>query len=371
MATQPLRYLSHQDGYLPQATGQVIAHIRKEDEYPINRYCQLAPSKTSNGVYPVLGRDQFVRVTNVNRFRWVDGDSRPDGIWNKVPYQWVNFHCERNTFPWQIGYEALKQTAEYGAFDPEIVHMRVALTQCMTERTIEAQTLLQTSANWPSTQVANAADLSGNLGGWVSASDDPSSPQYQTIFLTLTAAAQNIHLMTNGQVKPTDLVTIVSPVDARLIAKAPEIVNFMRESPAAREITDNGLDPQYALWGLPRQYKSFKFVVDDTVYVKSNPNTTTDSGPEGAVPEAALSASGRQYVWQSGSAVMASRVGGLDGLAGAPTFSTVQMYHHGGLAEVEAKDEYWDRLVKGAVTEERVFVIAAPFSGMYISGILG
>lgn len=371
MATQALRYLSSRDGYLPQASNYVIAHVRDEKLFPLNRYVQYVPSNTTDGVFAVLGRDEFVRVPNVYRSRWQDGSRRPSALSSGVPYQWVPYHCERHSFGWELGHEAVSQTAKYGAFDPKPIHMMAGITRCMTERTLEVQTLLQTQGNWPASQQSTADALNGGAGPWNDASDNPADPGYEAIYLSLSGAAQIIHQMTNGQVKPSDLRIIVSPQDARLIAKAPEIVNFMRQSPAARDIIENGLDPQYALWGLPTTYKGFHWVVDDCVFVNTEPNTTQESGAAGAVPEAPLSTTGRQYVWQSGSAVIVSRVGGLDGTAGVPSFSTVQMYHQGGLAQVEAKDEWWDRLILGAVSEERVIVIAAPFAGMFIGGIIG
>ena len=46
------RYFGAFNGYLPQATGLVVAFIRKESEFPLNRYCQYIPTTKKNAAYP-------------------------------------------------------------------------------------------------------------------------------------------------------------------------------------------------------------------------------------------------------------------------------------------------------------------------------
>lgn len=368
MATQALRYLSQSDGFIPQATGQVIAFVRKESEFALNSYVQYVPTTTKVGLYALLGRDQFIRVISSERFAWEDGDDRPTGEWNKIPYQWVPFRTFRRDYPWRIGYEALEQTSRYGSWNPKLAHMDMVISQCMTERTNRVQTLLQTAASWPSTNTASANTLNNGAGKLTTASSDPNSPNYLAIFKTLSGAAQRVNLLTNAKVKPGQLVTIVSPGLALAMAQTSEMVEYCKSSPVAKDILENGLDPQYTLWGLPKTYRGFKFIVEDTPYVNVNPNTTNQSGTEGQVPEASLSTSGRQYAWQDTSAVMVARPGGLDGEYGAPSFSTVQIYHKGGLLEVEAFEDPKNRRVDGHVSEDTVAVLAAAFAGFQITG---
>lgn len=369
MATQALRYLSGQDGYIPQATSQLIAYVRKESEFSINKYVQYVPSPAPTGLYAILGRDQFVRVVSSERFAWEDGNPRPSGEWNKVPFQYAEFRTFRRTYGWSIGHVALETTSKFGSWNPKPIHVSMATSQCLTDRTNRTAKLLQTSASWPSTNTGDVNSLNGNAGGWLNASDDPNSPNYLAIFKSLAKAAQTINLLTNGKVKPSQLQVIVSPDLALGMAESPEIVNYCRESPFSKEILERGFDPQYTLWGLPQTYKGFKFTVDDTNYVNVEPNTTTQTGNVGQVPEASLGNPGRQYAYSPSSAVITSRVGGLDGETGAPSFSTVQIYHYKGLVEVEARDLTWDRMIEGAVTEQIAIVLAAAFAGFLITGV--
>lgn len=369
MATQALRYLSGTDGYLPISTGMVIAHVRKESEFPINSYVQYISSPARLFMYDVLGRDDFIRLTNDERYAWEDGDDRPQGISESLSFQKVSGRTSRRDYPWRIGYEALELTAKFGGWDPKPAHMDKAISLAMTNRTYRTQQLIQTQSNWPATNYATANQLNNGAGTLVQGSDDPNSPNYLGIFKALSAAAQRIHLLTNGKVRPSKTRTVVGPNLALRIAQTSEIQNYCREGPAAQKLLEEGFDPQYEQWGLPRMYKGFRFIVEDSPMVNTEPNVTTNSGGEGAVPEAALGTTGRQYVFQDTSAVMLSQVGGLDGTYGTSSYSTVQCYHHKGLLRVSAFESAEHERISGHVTESIKEVIACPFAGFFISGV--
>lgn len=369
MATQALRYLSGSDGFIPKSTGQLIAHMRKESEFNLNRYVQYIPTPATVGVYALIGRDEAIRVTNDERYAWEDGDDRPSGESEKIPYQWVEFRTFRRDYPWRLGYQALEQTAKFGAFDPKPLHMDMAVSKCMTNRTYRVQQLLQTAANWPSTNTSDCNTINGGAGKLTQGSDNPDSPNYLAIFKTLVNSAQRIHLLTNGKVRPDKTRTIISPNVARLMAQTSEIQNYCRQSPVSEQLLKEGWDPQYNQWGLPKSYKGFQLVVEDSPFVNINPNTTNESGTAGQVPEAPLSTSGRQYIWQDSSAVMVAQPGSIDGEYNSPSYSTVQVYHYEGLAQVEAFESQEHRRISGHVVENIKEVLAAPFSGFCITGI--
>src|SRR5262245_22217681 len=66
MANAQLRYFSPYNGFMPQATGQVIAWVRKPEAFTINQYCQYVPSKAVKGFYYVMGRDLPVSLPAVD-----------------------------------------------------------------------------------------------------------------------------------------------------------------------------------------------------------------------------------------------------------------------------------------------------------------
>lgn len=354
-----LSYAGQFSGYLPQATGQVVAFVRKREDFALNDYIQWVPTEATLGTYTVLERDQFVRVVNSgDQNRWEDGDERPrhDAAHNKIRFKLEEFRTYRNDYGWTLGYKTLEQTK---LFKLKPAHMDMAISQSMTDLCQRIWTTLQTASTWGS-NTADANALNGGKGKWSDASDDPSNAgHYNAILLTLQNAAQRINIATNGKVKPTDLRVVVNPEAAIAIAASAEMRNYCRESPAAREILEKGLDPQFQLWGLPSTYNGYKFVVEDAVVVNEYPK---EGGTEATA--------NRTYVKNKAEAIIVSRPGSLDGEYGARTFSTVQVYHYGAITQVEAFDDPRNRRVEGHVSTDLAVVVPAAVAGFRVTGIV-
>jgi len=62
-----------------------------------------------------------------------------------------------------------------------------------------------------------------------------------------------------------------------------------------------------------------------------------------------------------------ARPGSLDGEYGGPSFSTVQIYHYGGLLEVEAFDDPKNRRVEGHCSEDLTVKVASSVSGFLVT----
>lgn len=353
-----LRFLSGSNGFVPEATGQVIAFIRKPDEFPLNEYVQYVPTQKVVGLYARLGRDQMARRVADEEFAWEDGDELPMGEHQKVPFEWTEFRTYRRAYPWTLGYQSIEQAT---GWKPEKVHADSALSQCMTNRTKRVVDLIEASGNW-GTNFATANTLNGGAGNWDTASDDPASPNFEAIYKSLIEAARRIHLATNGKVKVNDMRLVVSPGLAIKMSQAPEIINYVRETPDAMKIIENGLSMDNNLWGLPKRYRGFRVVVEDTPLVTESAKLSS-----GSLAEATAN---RVYAKADTSAVLLSRPGGLDGTYGAPSFSTVQIYHHKGLMEVRAFDDAVNERVRGAVVENIKEVVAAGVAGFLITGTL-
>lgn len=352
MAT--LSYAGQFNGYLPRETGQVVAFVRGKDKFKLFQYVQLVKSEASLGTYVVLERDQFIRLPSGDMMAWEDGDERPRGVANRLRHKIEDFRTLRRDFPWTIGYKTLSQTK---SFQLRPAHMAMAISQAMTDLTKRVWDVLQTAGTWgDNTKTANT--LNGGRGNWANASDDPDSPNYNAIFLSLVNAAQEINLATNGEVQPGDLCVIVSPNAAISMAASAEITNYCRESPVARQILENGLDPQYSLWGLPTRYKGFKFLVEDAPIVTEYPKL---DGTEATT--------NRTRIKDDTSAVILSRPGALDGEYGAPSFSTVQVYHNDAITQVEAFDEPKHRRVDGHVVTDAAIEVPAAIAGYRITSI--
>lgn len=364
MATR-FSFPSATNGFIAEPTGQVIQFIRNESEFPLNRYVRYIPSPKTVGLYAVVGRDQMVRVVADSQFAWYDGDERPRGDSNKNAFETVEFATFRRDYPWTLGYLTIEQAT---VWKPKLTHMGNSISVAMTNRTNRVASLLQTSANWPASQVATMNTLNGGAGGIATASDDPSSPNYLAIYKTFMEMARRINLATNAKVKPKDMRVVLGVGNAIKMGESSELTNYMRESPYSREVLEEGLDPDVnALWGLPRRYKSFELVVEDSpIVTEFNTFSGASISSAGALVEATTN---RNYIFSDSSFVMLTRPGGIDGEYGSPSFETVQLYHYGGLLEVFLYDDYRNKRVDGHVEENIAQVIAAPYSGYMATGV--
>lgn len=371
MANPQLRILSDKNGFVPQTTGQVVAYIRTEGMFPLHRYVQYMPAPSPIGLYAMLGRDEPVRAVSDDEDAFADGDEAPRGIYNQIPFTWQSFVCDRRATAWQLGYIAIETANSGGAFKPKIAHMAMAISKRMTKRTNRVVSVLTTTGNW-GTHVGSANSLNNGAGLWTTGTTDDSSGRYLAIFKTLTAAALQINLDTNGIVDPTMLRVILNPYDAVKMAQSPELVGYVRETPDALRLLEGGFDPFYSLWGIPRRYKGFEFVVENTPYVSKRPteSTQTAASPLHPPEEPTTGVSpGRLYAWPSGTAVIVARPGALEGVFGSPSFSTMQLYHYGPLLDVRVFDEPRNERVSGRVQENVAYQMASNISGYLITGI--
>jgi hypothetical protein len=354
-----LRFPSAYNVTLPEATGTVVAFIRKESEFKLNGYGQYVEAPTMYGYYKKLGFDQPVRVPSVDIYDWPDGTDRPRGEMNKHPFVDIEFTTHRRDYAARLGYLEL----EIAKWQLRLIHMDDCISQAMTARTQRVYNLFSTVANWGA-NTATANVLNGGAGSWKNASDDPLSPNYNAIFKTLSEVRRRIGLATNMKVKPNQMQCIVSPQDAINMAQSGEMTNYLRQQEGSKDILENGLSHQQELWGLPEYYKGFKMMVEDAPIVTEYP-TVTGTAP-GNLVEATTN---RSFIWTPGTAIVTSRVGALDGEYGARSFSTLSLFHYGSMLEMQAFDHAEDRFVTLHATENITEALTAPPSGFQILGV--
>lgn len=354
------RYLSGSNGFIPEATGQVIAFVRKPDEFKVNKYVQLIDAPEPVGVYAQLDYDQPTRVVTDEEWAWEDGDDRPQGNANQAKFVWQEFRCFRRDFPYRLGEQAIRAAK---GWNPKAFYDATVVSQCMTNRTKRVIALLENTANWTANGLTNTSDanvLNNGAGKFPQGSGDPSSPNYLAIKKALLAAARLINLTTNSVVKMKDLRLVISPGLAILMAETDEINSFLKSSPFALAQVRGDEPGQNQLWGLPDTYAGIELVVEDASYV----NIRANSSANYATP-----LTQKVYVKQDNSAVLVSRVGGLDGNYGAPSFSTIQLYYWKYLLAIEAFDDPKNKRLEGHVVEQIKEVLAAPPAGYLITNV--
>lgn len=361
-----LGFFGEFSGYVPAATGQLISFIRDPKNYLINDYAQLVPTKKTVGVYHRLGVDQPVRVFNDEEQIWADGKKRPAHHENQLKYDTIEFQTVRRDYGFTIGWKTIEQA------DVNILtsHAAMAQNQLMTARTNRAITLLETVSNWGSnTDTAN--NLNGGAGTWDQASADPSHPNWLAIKKTLDAVAKNVKLLTNGMVdangKKGLLKLLISPGLAQKMSQSGEIHAYLKESPYALDQIRGRKESQNAIWGLPDQLYGWDILIEDAPIVKQRQNSSEAIGSEAGITGGNPK---RVFVKSDSNAVVLTRVGGLDGQYGAPSYSTLQLYYFGKELDIETFDEPKHRLTEGHCSEDVKEVLAAPASGYLIQNCL-
>ncbi len=360
-ATTIARYLSPTNTHLPVSTGIVVGYVRDQNEFAFNRYVQLVETKSVNGLYYTVDSDHPARMRARSEYVWQSGAKAPQGNTNVGTFKMDDFVCGQLCFPFTVGEVAVQQAQEFGGWDPLTYEAKSMAQQAMTLRTNDIWTStgtlnLDSSASWPAASTSSAATLSGVGGGtWVN-----STSNTQVIKLSLWHAVRKILQVTNGHVKPSDLLLVISPTDAINISASAEIVDFVKQQASAPELlTETWQKNPNAAWMLPKKLYGIELVVEDTAYVTSLP---IDGG-------FATTAGTRAYAKADGNAVLLSRPGGISAPFGAKSFSTVQAYYYKNDMSVEAQHLPWDKLHEGRVIDYRVMVTPALSSGYDITGI--
>jgi hypothetical protein len=185
--------------------------------------------------------------------------------------------------------------------------------------------------------------------------------RFLVIKRTFNAVKRRINLATNGAVERSSLVAVIPPVVAEAISNTHEIQEALKQSRYAKELTDgfsNASD-----WNIPDSYAGFKLVVEDTPRVKINQQANGDLADVTVSTE-------KDYILDTDTIYFVSRPGGLDGVYGKKSFSTLQMYHYRGEGQVQAFSDPENELIKGRIVALDKFVVPDTASAFKLTDVL-
>ena len=355
------------NAFIPQATGQVISYIRDPSKYRVMQYAQLVLTPKPIGIYYKINRDDAARLVSDERDIWHDGARRPFSDEDSLRHDTVEFAVTRRNFVAILGWK----TIENADIKVLVGHTNKIRNKAQISRTQRLISLGETASNWEG-HAATASSLNGGAGFWDQSTSEEGSPNRLAIKKTLDEVARQIHLDTNGVVgdfgedgDQNGLMMLLSPGAALRISQSDEIHSYIRESVYALPQLQGGKRGQNAIWGLPEYLYGWKVIVENAVRVSEQPNTSGNS----ASTVGGASAS-RRFVKSDDSAICCTRVGGLDGQYGAPSFSTFQLYYEGKEMQLETFDEPKDRLTEVHAVIEDKATLPAPTSGYLIQDIL-
>lgn len=319
------------------ATGQIqIEFTRAVNRFPITQYAQIVPVQQMSGYYLRIDEEETARVVNTQDLQWPLGEDRPTGINSDIG--WTQFTCQR----FQTSFAIPQETARQAQWDVVASHARIAAAKMMTHRSYRMATELTTVANYTAAYnyFADATTLAG--------ADILDADGAQKV---IRAAIEKIVQNTVGAVSAKDIILVVNPITARILATSDGVRDYVKNYPMAFSFLKG--DDTFAAYGLPQTLFGLGgVVVDDTVRV-----STRKGG-----------ANTRGFFYgdaNSPAMVFVSRPGGLVGNEG-PSFSTATVFAYEDMT-VETLDDPWNRRVRGSVTDNSATVLTASQSALFVA----
>jgi hypothetical protein len=322
----------------------VIDYARNTKDFVVNQYAQVVPTKKLAGYYLKMTVEEAGRIqeTDLANFVWPDGQPSPEFNNGTESFNFLPFECLRYAYGFNLG----DLTIDQASWDILAQHASIKARQAMTARTQLAVTALTTAANYDATHALNVTLIAGNTGNWAQ-----STTARQDIKRSLITASELILDDTLSAVDLNDLVLVVSSSLAGAMSESQEIVDHIKGSPDALAQVRGELPGQNAMYGLPAKLYGIPVVVEKTRKVTSR---------KGAA------ATTRASIFGSTVAVLCSRPGGLIGVSGAPSFSTLTIFAQEEMS-VESRRDNDNRRTVGRCIDCIVAKVTAPASGVLFS----
>lgn len=316
----------------------VIDFSRNPSKFALPNYVLYVPVKKNIGIWTEMTVEMAGRLLDSEGrdLEWADGADAPTHHGELEEFDKKAFRCRRFAPGFRMGEDA----ADQATWDVVAQHNRIAAQRCMTLRTQRCATKATNTANYPAGHSSAVTSISGVTGRW-----DESTTARNDIKRSFDHAANQIVLATLAAVTPEDLMVVVNPNTARKMALSQELRDMVKHSPAAEKTITKGLGPRNR-FGLPEQVHDYQVHIEDAVKVTSRKGASAS----------------KSYVWPDGVALMCSRPGELEGVEGAPTFSTLSLFLKEEMT-VETKHDRDNRNHKGRIVDYYEFEITAPISG--------
>lgn len=334
-----------------EATGQLVVNFSKNiSKFALPKYVQYTSIKQPKGRYIRMTIEEAGRVVGDNpqqEHYWADGADAPMFNDGRESFVYEDVECHRYMYGFNLGQIAV-ENAEWQILAQ---HADIHARKAMTHRTASVISALTTSGNWPTGHYAAAPTNISGAG--VTGALDLSTTNRSDIKRTLDAMFDQARMATLDAISADEVQFIVSPTWARKVAVSQELKDHIKHSPAAFEEIKNGMGPN-TRYGLPSTLYGYPILVETAVKVTSRKGASSTT---------------RANVWSDGDLVMTSRPGGLEGVEGAPSFSTVQLFLYQDMA-VESRFDDINKRHQGRVIDYYGVELTAPISGYYCANTL-
>lgn len=327
------------------ATGNLVVDFSRDPKkFAVNQYCQLVPVDKVAGYYLEMTVEEAGRIinTDLSDFAWPDGRPAPEDYDGTESFEFKEFNAKRKKFGVTLG----DRTIDQASWDITAKHAGIKAQQAMTARTQLVVTELTTTGNYSASHTSAVSSITGNTGNWAQ-----STTARQDIKRSIAHACETILDDTLGGVNLDDLILVMSTGCAKEVALSQELVDYIKGSPEALAQVRGELPNDNAIYGLPAKLYGVPVVIEKTRKVTSRKGATK-----------AVSS-----VLADGTPFISSRPGGLEGLYGAPSFSTATIFIKEEMA-TETKHDDDNRLTRIRIVEDYDVVMTAPVSGFLFTG---
>jgi hypothetical protein len=336
-------------------------YSRNPSKFHLPKYVKYVKSDLSVGLFLKISAQEAARVVTTQEYEWPDGQIRPFASNGLEQFMFQEFRCHRYDYGFAVGWMTRNQ-----AVWPIIeAHAQIHAQKLMTARTIRMLSVATTTSNWtqagtrPDTGTATTleADLTQDhtstatqlAGGFF----DQGTSTVPFLKIGLDKIAALINKETLGVVEQDSLMVIVNPNQARLYAESPEVHEYIKGSYWAQEEILQGLQPNNR-YGLPSSVYGYPFLIENAVKV-----TSRKQQPFG-FPTKALAMPDQQML-------VVARPGTLEGVYGAPDFSTLTLFWFEDEMTLETFDDPKNRLTEGHLVENTAEILTSPLSGFLVT----
>jgi hypothetical protein len=321
----------------------VIDFARNQKDFAVNKYAQIIPCKAVTGWYLKMTVEEAGRIldTNLDDVVWPDGNAAPEFENETETFEFLPFRTRR--YAWGFNLGAL--TAEQASWDIVAQHASIKARRALTARTQKVVTALTTTANYDSSHLMDVRAISGNSGKW-----SESTTARQDVKRSLQTALELISDDTLDAVSQDDMILVINSALAAALSQTQEIVDYIKGSPDALAQVRGELPGGNVRYGLPGKLYGVPLVVEGTRKVTSKRGATT----------------ARSQVLPTANAVLCSRPGGLVGVEGSPSFSSVAIFAQEEMT-TERKTDADNRRVVARIVENYDVKLIAPAATVLFS----
>lgn len=342
------QYPGAQNTFVPshEASNSLVVNFSRDaSKFAVNKYTQITPVKQVMGYYLKMTIEQAGRIlnTDLKDFIWPDGMPAREGNDETESHEFLPFKTVRYLYPVMLGDLTIDQ-ASWNILEQ---YSRIQAQRAMTARTQAAINVLTNTANYDAAHRLDVTAISQNSGRL-----DQSTTARQDIKRTLHTAAELIMDATLATVGLGDLQFVINSSAAAKLARCQEIVDYIKGSPDASAMVKGELKAQNPNvdYGLPPQLYGVPLVVEATRKVTSR---------KGA------SRAASQVLTES-TPFICARPGELEGVEGAPSFSTCTGFFQEEMT-VETKRDPDNRRTQARIVENFQYVQTAPATGVLFS----